>query len=176
MQKRYESKTGLFLIELIIVILFFSIASAICIQIFAKSHLMSRKTINSNHAMFWIQNVTEVFYSENGDLSKVKSYFPVVDTNHFTSIIPEFISSYDNAFAIQFDSNWNTVVSAESHRYTLLALYSGDSDFHTLELCVYENPENIINTSSYETFLEDLNKQDIWNYHIQIVKYKQKGV
>ena len=36
-----SSKSGLFLIELIIAILFFSVASAICVQLFAQAHLKS---------------------------------------------------------------------------------------------------------------------------------------
>ena len=37
--------------EMIIAILFFSLASAVCIQLFAKSHLLSTQTVNQNHAV-----------------------------------------------------------------------------------------------------------------------------
>lgn len=176
MRKKYESTTGLFLIELIIVILFFSIASAICIQIFIKSHILSKRTTSSNHAMIWVQNVTEIFYSEHGDFNHLKEYFSTTDYRNFTSVIPEFISDYDDAFAIQFDSNWEVINTIENRQYTLLALYSEDSDFHTLDLCFYEYPNSPINIISYDSFLNDLTENGIWNYHIQILKYKQKGV
>lgn len=42
MTRKYTSHTsGLFLLELILAILFFSIASAVCVQLFVKSHLLS---------------------------------------------------------------------------------------------------------------------------------------
>lgn len=176
MRKKYESKTSLFLIELIIVILFFSITSAICIQIFVKSHTLSNKSINSNHAQLLIQNVTEVFYSENGYFPSLKDYFSTTDTNHFTTVIPEFISSYDDAFTLLFDANWNPVTNNQDYKYTLLALYSEDMSFHTLDICIYECPDSPINFFTYQDFINDLDKQHIWNYHIQIIKYKQKGV
>lgn len=176
MKKRYKSKTSLFLIELIIVILFFSITSAICIQIFVKSHTLSKKSINANQAQLWTQNVTEVFYSENGHFQTVKDYFPTTDINHFTTVIPEFIASYNDAFTILFDANWNPVTNVKDHKYTLLALYSEDTSFHILELCIYECPDSPINYSTYQDFIDDLDKEHIWNYHIQILKYKQKGV
>lgn len=175
MHKKYESKTGLFLIELIIVILFFSLTSAICIQLFVKSHILSKKTTNSNHAMLWVQNITEVFYSENGNFDSIKEFFPTTESTNFTGVIPEFISSYDDAFAIQFNSNWEPINSIANRKYTLLALYSDKTDFHTLDLCVYECPNSPIDILSYKTFIDDLDEKDIWNYHIQIVKYKQKG-
>ena len=56
MIRRNRAKSSsLFLLELILAILFFSIASAVCVQFFVKSHLLSRdaKALNSS--------VTEVF-------------------------------------------------------------------------------------------------------------------
>ena len=46
-----HSKTGLFLMELIIGILFFSLASAICIEIFVKAHLMNNESVQKSHAV-----------------------------------------------------------------------------------------------------------------------------
>ncbi|SHK45070.1 type IV pilus modification PilV family protein [Hespellia stercorisuis] len=43
--------SNLFLLELIIAILFFSIASAVCVQLFVKSHLLSVETSQLNQAV-----------------------------------------------------------------------------------------------------------------------------
>lgn len=60
-------KTGLFLMELIIAILFFSLAAAICVQLFVKSHTISERSIALNHSILLTQNTAEIFYATNGD-------------------------------------------------------------------------------------------------------------
>ena len=66
-------KTGLFLMELIIAILFFSLAAAICIQLFVKSHMISERSIALNHSILLAQNTAEIFYATNGDPEKLAS-------------------------------------------------------------------------------------------------------
>ena len=66
-------KTGLFLMELIIAILFFSLAAAICIQLFVKSHMISERSIALNHSILLAQNTAEIFYATNGDPEKMAS-------------------------------------------------------------------------------------------------------
>lgn len=67
MSNNSSSKTGLFLMELIISLLFFSLAGAICIQLFVQSHLLSNKSVDLKHSVLWAQNVAETFYGCNGD-------------------------------------------------------------------------------------------------------------
>lgn len=43
--------SSLFLMELILAILFFSVASAVCVEFFVKSHLMSRDSESLTHAV-----------------------------------------------------------------------------------------------------------------------------
>ena len=66
-------KTGLFLMELIIAILFFSLAATICIQLFVKSHMISERSIALNHSILLAQNTAEIFYAMNGDPEKMAS-------------------------------------------------------------------------------------------------------
>lgn len=66
-------KTGLFLMELIIAILFFSLAAVICIQLFVKSHMISERSIALNHSILLAQNTAEIFYATNGDPEKMAS-------------------------------------------------------------------------------------------------------
>lgn len=63
-----HSKSSLFLMELIIAILFFSLASAVCIQLFARSHLLSRETVDQNNAITQAQNLAETWYAADGSL------------------------------------------------------------------------------------------------------------
>lgn len=71
-----HSHSTLFLMELIIAILFFSLASTVCIQLFAKSHLLSKQTVNENYAVIHSQNLAESFLATDGDLTKMQTLFP----------------------------------------------------------------------------------------------------
>lgn len=59
-RKNRPRSSSLFLMELILAILFFSIASAVCVQFFVKSHLLSRDSNALNHAANECANVAEV--------------------------------------------------------------------------------------------------------------------
>lgn len=73
--KNKSSKSGLFLMELILSILFFSISSAVCIQLFVKSHLISQQSVDLNNAIEWCQNIAEAFYGTNGNMDEMMLLF-----------------------------------------------------------------------------------------------------
>ena len=73
--KNKSSKSGLFLMELILSILFFSLASAVCVQLFVKSHLISQQSVDLNSAVERCQNVAEAFYGTNGNIDEMMLLF-----------------------------------------------------------------------------------------------------
>lgn len=62
--------------ELIIVLLFFSLASTICIQLFVKSSTLSRDTVDLTYAVTQAQNLAEAFIASNGDQTVMQENFP----------------------------------------------------------------------------------------------------
>lgn len=64
-KNRAQSST-LFLLELILAILFFSLASAVCVQLFVKSHLLSRNAQNLNYAVNECSGIAEILASSEG--------------------------------------------------------------------------------------------------------------
>ena len=62
--------------ELIIAILFFSLAGTVCIQLFAKSHILSRETVDQNHAVNWAQNLAEGYLGTEGIMEEIAKLFP----------------------------------------------------------------------------------------------------
>jgi len=56
-----RSKSGLFLMELIILICFFALAAVICVQLFAAAHTISRRSADIQMAVLHAQNVAEAF-------------------------------------------------------------------------------------------------------------------
>lgn len=95
-----HSKSSLFLMELILVILFFSIAGAICIQIFVKAHLLSRSASELNRAVALAQSAAAGLEAGNGSLGDLSMQFPdgILDTD---------IQSNVSQFTVYYDSAWN---------------------------------------------------------------------
>ena len=66
MKKRQHSKAGLFLIELMIVIAFFSVTAAVFLQAFARSHTISQEAEELFHAQSMASSVAEVLGGARG--------------------------------------------------------------------------------------------------------------
>lgn len=62
-----HSKSSLFLMEMIVGILFFLIASAVCIEVFVKANVINNKSIHLNDAKYLTSNVIEMY--KTGSLS-----------------------------------------------------------------------------------------------------------
>ena len=99
-----RSKTSLFLMELIIAILFFSLSCAVCIQLFFKAHHVSRKSEDLSSAVLWCENVAELFRGCDGDMAEMTALLE--DTDHF-----RITTDADDEFSIFFDEDWNPIIS-----------------------------------------------------------------
>ena len=58
--------SSLFLMELILAILFFSVASAVCVQIFVTSHMLSNDSRALNHGVNECANLAEIIDTADG--------------------------------------------------------------------------------------------------------------
>ena len=109
-----HSRSSLFLMEMIIAILFFSLASAVCIQLFAKSHLLSTQTVNKNHAVIWTQNLAESYLAVEGDLDTMQDLFsPSQRTD-------------ENTLTLYFDSQWNLCSSGDNADFSAELTHTPD--------------------------------------------------
>lgn len=122
MKPNYTSRSGLFLIELIISIFFFIVASAIVIQLFAKAHFISTNAIEINHSLFHTQNISEIFLGNNGDFQNLKTEYAeiLVGTNIYN------IS--DNEMVILFDKKWNPTTDNSTAKYMLYVINDNPTD------------------------------------------------
>lgn len=117
-----SSKSSLFLLELIIAILFFSISAAACIQLFAKAHAVDVKTGEQNQAIIWSQNLAELWRSSNGDMTFVEEqiredyFFPEGSVVYKTSddVVNPVIS-----LTFKFDKNWFFTTGTPDYRIVL---------------------------------------------------------
>lgn len=77
-----RSKSSLFLTEMILSILIFSVAAAICVQIFVKAHVLSQKNEDINCAQNAAASMSEVLSMEKVDEADILKAFPqaVIET------------------------------------------------------------------------------------------------
>ena len=87
-----RSKSGLFLMELIIAICFFAVASAICIQLFAHAHNLSQRSKGIQMAVINAQSVAEGFRGLHGDVDSLANLWNV--------------QANDGRFVAWFDDDW----------------------------------------------------------------------
>lgn len=81
---RTHSKTPLFLMELMIMLLVFSIAAAVCLQVFAGAKRISIESQRKDAAITQVQTAAEYWKSTGGNIEKTASKMGVQsDGNHF---------------------------------------------------------------------------------------------
>lgn len=102
MNSQENSRTSLFLMELIIVILFFAIASAVCLRLFSGAYLLAEKDRNLNHALIWSQNYSECFYGCKGRILQMHNQYP----DAFVSVSD---NETDGSIVLFFDNDWNQI-------------------------------------------------------------------
>lgn len=83
MKRTSNSRSSLFLVELIIAILFFSLVSAVCLRAFARSHILTENARDLNAALMHVESTAELlragesveaqaFYSSSWDTCEEK--------------------------------------------------------------------------------------------------------
>ena len=102
MSTQENSRTSLFLMELIIVILFFAIASAICLRLFVGAHLLSEKDKNLSHALVWAQDLSESFYGCEGRILHMKNLYK-------EAYLAMEDNETDGSLVLFFDDNWKEI-------------------------------------------------------------------
>lgn len=114
MNTKARSKSGLFLMELIIVIMFFSLSAAICMQIFANAKVKADYSRNVTNASFAAESVAEIYKESHGSLKAVaEKYKGAFET--------------DSIFVVHFDKEWQ-VTDADKAKYTMTLTESGEGN------------------------------------------------
>ena len=165
-----SSKSSLFLMELIIAILFFSLASAVCIQLFVKSHLLGRTTTEENSALLMCQNFNEIYLGsltfENAsspELLKEQILALTAEDDSFTGICElsateSKVSLPEGEFslAIYYDGDWKPC-KPDHCRYQVVYTFEG-----------YDDDSDVYRASSYAYRIEESISEI---YHLNICKH-----
>lgn len=131
-KKQYTaSRSGLFLIELILSIFFFIVATAVVMQLFVKSHFISEDTIRINYALFHTQNIAEIFLAAGGDFLALEQAFE-----------PEIIADEGQITAVlYFDKDWqrqNTQADATYMAVLDFTTVTQSGPYACLNICIRE--------------------------------------
>lgn len=95
MNKQSSRRSSLFLLELIAAILFFCLASAVCVRFFVKSHTLSQETRNLDLAVNQACTFAELFRSDSDLFSLLSEQCP-----------DGVLSADGDTFALYYDEKW----------------------------------------------------------------------
>ena len=105
MYQRSNSRLSLFLMELIVAIMFFSLSAAVCVRLFASAHLMSESTENLSGATIWTQNLAESFEGKKGRLLDIAELYPGATISYDTADPTQS----DGSLVLFFDERWERI-------------------------------------------------------------------
>lgn len=158
MNRHDTSKSGLFLIELILSIFFFIIAMAVCLQLFVKAHTLSQDTIAMNHAILWTQNLAELFLGNDGDFFCVKQAYRDSDC------VDSFAFDADTCLLLAFDKKWNATNNTADAYYYVFAFSSYDDNFAYEDIYVTVGVPEYSSASKTFAFDSMIHQQQIKKY------------
>lgn len=96
-QQKQVKSSSIFLLELILAILFFSIASAVCVQIFVKAHTMSESSQALNFAVSECSGMAEVLTTAD-DLEEIKQHLETLYPMASQTTFPDVVLYYNDNF------------------------------------------------------------------------------
>lgn len=164
-----SSKSSLFLMELILAILFFALSSAVCIQLFVKSHILENTSTEENHALLLCQNLSEIFLDTlpeyyNKDPEEMKQYMlSLMQTDTALPPSQDCLEETDTgvfSFALHFNENWEPCTVANSC-YRIQFLYKGyapETDTYEASTIAFRFKKNDMGIESEEIYHLDVCK------------------
>ena len=113
-----RSKTPLFLMELVIMLLVFSLCSAVCLQVFSGSKKISEESRKLDSAVMQAQTIAECWKASHGDLE---------ESAEMLHVIPG-----ETGFKLYDEENWlHTEVFCEDAKMDIV-VFSGEEEIYSL--------------------------------------------
>lgn len=132
-----SSHSSLFLMELIVSILFFSVAGAACIQLFVKAHVLGQNTREQNQAVIWSQNLSSLWLAcDDKATSKERIAFLygqlTQDYGRDDGSIQTDTADDGTRLILSFDKNWQLCTDKGVTYRIVFADYGYDVDSRLL--------------------------------------------
>ena len=138
MQTQTSRRSSLFLLELMIAILFFILASGICIRLFVKSHTLEQASRNLDASVREAVSVAEILRSQDDPFSVLETVYPLG-------------ISENGDFTIYYDKNWELCTESDG-AYRLRLSTAMDASFLTGTINVYQ-AETLLYNLSVEKYI-----------------------
>ncbi|MDR1589155.1 MAG: hypothetical protein LBS51_03070 [Oscillospiraceae bacterium] len=99
--KKSGTKTGLFLLELVIALLLFAFCAAICVQIFVGAKFRTRESEALSKSAFLASSAAELYKAYGGDLDAMQDAY---GKSHALSL-------YDGLLNVFYDERWEETIN-----------------------------------------------------------------
>lgn len=123
MKKKYTSQNRMFLLELILCVILFTILLAISLRFFAKSHAISQESTDLYHASILCASIADECKLATEDLSVLSEWY-----NHSNSIGGQQI--------IYFDQNYNECTSSDYSYRAIVTAHANPTDAKVTNLTI----------------------------------------
>ena len=107
-----HSKSSLFLMEFIVALFFFTLACAICVQLYTKCFQISHLSVDQNHACLWASNLAELWYDaldeneEDYNTYLLDTFSRSENIAESALVYPGYIEAGDPVLCLYFDADW----------------------------------------------------------------------
>ncbi len=134
---RTHSKSGLFLIELIISILFFSLCAVVCVNLFLNSHNIAKESEKRSGAVAAAQTAMEIYREGGLPLLVELTAAEMTTCAYYTGFDETGTFSVDGHYTAKFTE------SEQDELYTLsIELFDSDMLLYTLTSTFYQPYRN----------------------------------
>lgn len=130
MSARANSKSSLFLMEMMVVILFFALTSAICVHLFVQSYQTAQQSEALTNGVIQAESAAEIYKNTNGNLKQCAD-------------ILEPLWQTETELALSYDAAWQPTVSDDDAHYFLYMTEQSSQPVKTAEilLCMADGSE-----------------------------------
>lgn len=141
MNKHPSRRSSLFLMEFIIAVLFFILASTVCVQFFVKSHMLEQESVDLNHAVTAASSVAEILRSQEDPFDTLTRLYPkgTAEKKRFSFYYDEnwnLCSAEDVVYSVNLDTN-----SAEGFRIGIIQVFKSSDPIYQLTVKKYLRKE-----------------------------------
>lgn len=149
MNHTFNRRSSIFLTEMIIAILFFSLVSAMCLRIFSKAQQINDSTRNRTMAVIQAQNAAELIKLSLSDLAANGSAPHPFEDGIFEEY-PKAETRDDGSIAVYFDHNWSHCTKAAAC-YCMEIFRTGEPRLYTFQIGIQDlSSENLPTVYSLE--------------------------
>ncbi|NLL63705.1 MAG: hypothetical protein GX241_05660 [Ruminococcaceae bacterium] len=127
-----RSKSSLFLMEIIIVLLFFTLSAAICMKVFAVAKVKTDVSRNLSNATFAAESLAEV-YKEAGSV-----------TGEPMKKVYDKATCHEDVFTIYYDKEWNLVEKYEGDFKAIVKEDSSSSSVNKAIISVFNSSGELL--------------------------------